>query len=1060
MHTWPMDITRDALQTYLDDVVEQYKTGHAREDAYRPAFRNLFASNGNVTPVNDPKHSEFGAPDFIFLRKDNSDIVVGYAETKDLGANLDKVERTNQMERYRGYANLILSNYLEFRFYTNGERVYDSTIAHIHNGAIQADPSAFAGLISAIRDFQSSTPELIRNGRRLSEIMGAKARRIRDNVQVFMKTGGTQSKDLEQIFSLMKNQLVHDLDASKFSDMYAQTLVYGLFAARYSTQDALDQGFTRITARDMIPRTNPFLRSFFDHIAGTAFEERLARTVNELCESLAISDIPGIAHTHVAGRARGAEAQDPVIHFYEDFLKSYDPIIRRNMGAYYTPAPLVKFIVREVDRLLKQELGIRDGLADASTTKYRIAAQPEKGKKRAFREVTGHRVQILDPATGTGTFLNEIVLQVHDRFANQAGRWPSYAQESLIPRLFGFELMMAPYTISHVKLATTLRETGIENLDARLNVFLTNSLDEAVPTQPDLFTVGLTAAVGEESRLASEVKDERPVMVVLGNPPWKGESNNKTAFAKALVERYRIEPGGKSRLQERNPKWLGDDYVKFLAFSERMIERNDVGIVGMVSNNGYIDNPTFRGMRWRLTQTFDAIYVLNLHGSLKKRDIAEDGTRDENVFDIEQGVAIILAVKRKDEATAQKNKKRRSNDASVYYAGMTGSRRSKFESLVSGNVDWTSVSLNPRTYSFRPTDQDGTVNLSDISIPLTNLFRKRALGFQTHRDAFAIARTSEDMATRMNMLADPSLSTGTLLSQLGITGLDPSKIDSIRDAYSGKLYSSDDMQEVLYRIGDKRSTLIESPLSDRPRDLFKRHVVGRNNVLLGVGRQGLAVGNGMWSMVWASNLAMDANVFRRGGITAFPLYLYEKTGEQVSNMDREQIRLLVGADLNDRVSDRDVLHYIYGVLHSTGYREYFAESLRTDFPLIPCVKSEDEFWRFSQVGSDLLALHLFGAEPDAGIGYPIAGRNDVASPHFTGGHLFVNDAQYFDGIPKEVWEMEIGGGSPLQQYLMYREGCSLSDAEFSEFIQLASTLRETLDIMSRISELAHSAWAV
>jgi len=508
------------IHQYLAEIKAKFRTGQALEHAYRPAFERLMESFPDTHAINDPKRSEFGAPDFVFSKKSSPRIIQGYAETKDLDGDLDKVEKTNQMDRYRGYSNLILTNYLEFRFFRNGEKYRTISIGKLKDGKLITTAEEGENLLRELEAFLTQTPEAITSGLRLAQIMGGRARRLRDNIIEYLKNDSEKNRELLRIYDMMKELLIHDLQPNKFADMYAQTLVYGLFVARY--HDPSSENFSRSKARDLVPKSNPFLLQFFDHIVGPNFDTRLAYIVDELCEIFSVSNVQEIVHKHLRVQEDSIDDRDPIIHFYEDFLQAYDSNERKKMGAYYTPVPVVRYIIRQVDRILKEDFGIAKGIASDEMITQTVATQPYRRpgdrKDRTTTEISVPRVQILDPAVGTATFLNETIKFIYQGFKGQEGRWPAYVNDNLIKRLFGFELMMAPYTIAHLKLGMTLKETGVEELTDRLGVYLTNTLEEGIPLQQDLFSFGLAEAVSEESRLAAQVKSEHPVMVVMGNP--------------------------------------------------------------------------------------------------------------------------------------------------------------------------------------------------------------------------------------------------------------------------------------------------------------------------------------------------------------------------------------------------------------------------------------------------------------------------------------------------------------------------------------------------------------
>ena len=625
------------------------------------------------------------------------------------------------MERYYGYSNIILTNGLDFRFYRNAARYADPIIiGKFQNNEIEPIESSFQLLEDTIKDFITESKEPIKSGSVLAKVMAGKGRRIRDNIKNYLaKENDPKNESLLAGYEVIKKLLLADLDKAKFADMYAQTLVYGLFVAKY--YDDTPDTFSRQEARDLVPSSNPFLRQFFDHIAGPSFDSRIEWIDNELCEEFTHADVRAIVHNYY--KVEKEDSRDPIIHFYEDFLQEYDSAERKKMGVFYTPLPVVRFIIRSVDDILKKEFGLVQGLADASKVVIEKEIQGKKNK------ISVHKVQVLDPATGTGTFLNEAILHIKKSFEGQEGRWSQYVNSDLLPRLHGFELMMASYTIAHLKLSSTLRESGAKIENTRLGVYLTNSLEKGESAPKTLFDVfGLGKAITEESNQANKVKNELPIMVVMGNPPYSGVSSNETDNANSLVEKYKIEPGGNQKLQERK-HWLNDDYVKFIAFAENMIVKNGEGIVGFITNHGYLDNPTFRGMRWHLMDTFDSIYVVDLHGNSKKKEVSPDGSKDENVFAIMQGVSIMLAVKT--------GKKKKGDLAKVFRADVWGKRNNKFEQLNNFSIDkmkWEKIEDRLPNLFFA---QSGSIKLEkeyQKGFSVNDLFMQNSTGIVTMGD--------------------------------------------------------------------------------------------------------------------------------------------------------------------------------------------------------------------------------------------------------------------------------------------------------------------------------------
>lgn len=723
----------EAIQNYLSAVSEKFKHDETSELGYRSDFEQLLQKifeSVKIKRINhDAKAKEGNKPDFAVL---SGDIPLVYIETKDIGVSLYKVEKSEQMSRYYGYANLVLTDYLEFRFYRNG-LPYGEPVKignyDLKSRSINQNGENFELLSKTLLEFTQNYKEPIKSGKHLSKIMAGKAQRIRDNIRQFLSAELDSKTELVKLYDSIKKFLVHDLSVDAFADMYAQTLVYGLFIARFN-DNSLDT-FTRSEARDLIPNSNPFLHRFFDHIAGIDFDTRLKFIVDELCEVFAHSNIEELLKQFTNEDLWGKthKKPDPVIYFYEDFLKEYDLILRKKMGAYYTPEPVVQFIVRAVDDILKKDFKLIKGLGDTSKTQDGL-----------------HKVQILDPATGTGTFISAVIRSIYKSFKlnKQEGQWPSYVQNDLLPRLFGFEIMMAPYTIAHLKLSMAFKETGFKYFNTkRLGIYLTNALEGELAQQNLFSGIGLSESIAEESIEASKIKNEKPIMIVIGNPPYSGESSNKGKQIMNLMDDYKKEPEGVQKLIERNPKWINDDYVKFLRFGQYFIEKNKSGIVAFINPHGFLDNPTFRGMRWNLLKTYDKIFILNLHGNAKKKEVSPDGSKDENVFDIQQGVSINIFVKT--------NHKHEDDLAKLYHADLWGKRNKKYDFLNDNKistVDFKEIQPTSPMYFMVPKDFQLEKEYLN-GFPVNKLFIINSVGVVTANDKILIDDNKNNLISKV-----------------------------------------------------------------------------------------------------------------------------------------------------------------------------------------------------------------------------------------------------------------------------------------------------------------------
>jgi len=981
---------------------------------------------------------------------------------KNIGVSLDKIEKSEQMARYYGYTNLVLTDYVEFRFYRNGLR-YEEPIKiadyDIKNRTITPIPESYEHAAKTLVDFTQSHKEPIRSGEHLAKIMGGKAQRIRDNVRQFLAVESDKNTELTRVYEAVKKLLVHDLTPGSFADMYAQTLVYGLFVARY--HDKTQKDFSRQEARDLIPKSNPLLQHFFDHIVGPNFDKRLEYIVNELCEVFSHADVQELMKQYFKNDLWGKthRGPDPVIHFYEDFLQEYDPVLRKKMGAYYTPLPIVQFIVRSVDYLLEKEFSLASGLAD--TTKI----------------ATGmHRVQILDPAVGTGTFISDVIGKIYTRIlkSGQKGRWPVYVHSDLLPRLHGFELMMAPYTIAHLKLTMAFKETGFKHFNQRLGIYLTNSLEESI-RQESLFTsFGFAQSIANESKEAAVIKNKTPIMVVIGNPPYSAISSNKNASG--LVEKYKVEAGGMIKLKERK-NWLDDDYVKFISFAENLIEKNGEGILAYITNNGFIDNPTFRGMRWHLLKTFDDIYIVDLHGNVKKKEKSPDGSKDENVFNIMQGVSINIFVK--------KNKSKKEKElGNVYHKDLFGRREGKFDFLNENNlktIKWNKAEYTKPYFFFVPKDFKGKDNY-DKGFSITEIFNENVTGIVTMGDKFIITKDKKEIKERLTKFLIEDISEPELKSKYNL-GKNYAKW-VLGNKSKNKINLDDNKyMQINYRPFDIKWTYYDKNLIWRCRDDVMNNFFPGENIGLIFKRGGIEE---KASPVFVSKNIIDFRSWSRSGMQGgdyiAPLYLYSEDGGQyyagsagnipvdrVPNLDliiARKIASQIGSVYypvieyptkkgDERLTPEDIFDYIYAVLYSPSYRKKYKEFLKIDFPRVPYPKDKKSFNALVALGAELRSLHLLESlKVNQFITtYPVDGSNTVEKVAYKDGKVFINKDQYFGKVPESAWNFYIGGYQPAQKWLKDRKGRALTNADIEHCQKMIVVLAETERIMKKIDKV-------
>ena len=918
---------------------------------------------------------------------------------------------------------------------------------------------------------------VIKTSQTLAREMARHAATVRDLVSDVYALEA-EDDPLHQLYASFKEVLLHDLPPDAFADMVAQTVAYGLFSAATQSDDLT---YDRMV--ELIPNTNPFLKDLLAELTAQGMVDLEELGVGQLVELLRQTNIEAILQDF--GKQTGWGREDPVVHFYELFLSEYDREQKVKRGVFYTPDPVVSYIVRSVDYLLKTEFGLADGLADTSV-------DPETGEPL---------VQILDPATGTGTFLAHAIDQIERTVKAKPGAdWNAYVAEHLLPRLNGFELMMAPYAVAHMKLGLKLRQTGYDfRGEERLRVYLTNTLEEPVEMHEVLAFAGF---LSKESNAAAHVKRQKPITVVIGNPPYSYSSRNTGEWIDSLVRDY-YQVDGHS-LDERNPKGLQDDYVKFLRFGQWRIDETGVGILAMITNHGYLDNPTFRGMRQQLMQTFSDIYVLDLHGNLNKKETAPDGSKDENVFDIQQGVAICLMVKRRGATDPTR----------VRHAHLYGLREPKYETLAECDVqhiDWRDLEPGSPSYLFIPLDTE-LKSEYDVGWQVTDIMPVSSSCMNTARDSLVIDVSRKELLSRIQMIADRGKSAKQISEALGIRNTGWWSFEVARKELLRTPSWEKQIIECLYRPFDRRWLFHNRGFIDRPRTEVNSHML-EENISLVTTRQTkepfAAVATNLICGQHKIAAVYDRSYF-------FPLYRYA-TPESTENTlfaseltSREpnlsskfiadvksRLRLAWVSDgrgnLVTTVGPEDMFHYIYAVFHSPTYRTRYAEFLKIDFPRLPLTSDRELFAKLAALGADLVALHLLEDDypaaswnqtgDDSPLQHPITtfvqGVNGTTMGAFSkstcyqDGKVYLDTSQrkrgsYFDGVPEDVWNFHVGGYQVCHKWLYDRRGTrgepgrTLTAEDIAHYQRIVVALKETIRLMEEIDETieAHGGWPI
>lgn len=632
--------------------------------------------------------------------------------------------------------------------------------------------------------------------------------------------------------------------------------------------------------------------------------------------------------------------------------------------------------------------------------------------------------------------------------------WSSYIENDLIPRLHGFELLMASYAMCHMKLDMILTELGYRptGTPPRLSVYLTNSLEAGQLNKPDL---PFAQWISREADGANRIKRDMPIMCIMGNPPYSGASFNTGEWATSLIAPYKREPGGKISLDEQNLRWINDDYVKFIRFGEHIISRTGAGVLGFITSHSYIDNPTFRGMRWHLMQSFDKLYVLDLHGSSKKKEIAPDGSNDFNVFQITQGVAVLIGVKYHK---ASQLTKKSSVPADVFHAEFWGSQQHKYDLLKQSKLNsllWNKLDLHPKYLMFYPISKK-LLEAYDMGFSLKKFMPMNQIGFQSHRDNFAIAFDRNEMEKRLNDMMDCRLTDDDLRNRYDLSDSSDWKIAKARSRAKTDQTLRERIVPCDYRPFDRRFCLLDEVMMDRPRWPLLRNSLPTDVFCLNFMRQ---TKSSSWQHGLVSKFPTPAIFVEiKDGSNVAPLYIQEDIDQtRRVNFNLKLYKRLqeLGSHPTHGTPDEvAVFDYIYGVLHCPAYRETYTEFLKIDFPRIPWPATPAEFWDVSAKGTELRKLHLMDPAAIGPAHYPFTGEGDnmVRRPHFKNGRVYINTTQYFDSAPEVCWGFYIGGYQPARKWLQDRsKGHILSFDDVKHYQRILKILSETDRIMRTIN---------
>ncbi|EAJ3797667.1 DNA methyltransferase [Campylobacter jejuni] len=1081
------------LKTYLENIKDI--STNDKEHTHRTALQNLLQAikenqdkQNKIHIKQEPNNDKEGrgAPDFL-ITKDF--LTLGYIENKRVNANLDNIIKSDQILKYTKLSpNIILTDYLRFILLSLNDKneiiickevkicSLDEIKRVIKNQSLLDTKTQELNELFSI--FFSKIPNPINSALDFANHLSLRTRILKDELLLSSK-----NETLLSLFNTFKETLYKELSYEEFCDSFAQTLTYSLFLAKLNNDTAKEIDLNN--AKKFIPKSFPLIRSMsgflddsFENLENIKWLlEEIINIINHIDITSIIKELNKTGEKDLFNRPTILSThKDPYLHFYETFLASYDPKLREVRGVYYTPAPVVIFIINAIDEILKQDFNHKKGLSEA----------------------LDKNITLLDFATGTGTFLLEAFRKALEPISKNS---VNYNPKALIDKFCGFEFLIAPYTIAHLKISQSFKEefNSPLNDDESLKIALTNTLyfKSISKEQNDQNTLFTLIDLTREFKKAQKIKEEQ-ILIITGNPPYSGASSNKGLYEDEIKISYGLEPSKanlskeqkeyinlyfqektkqntktfkaiyeKHKLEnEKNTKWLLDDYVKFIRFAQSKIDSQENGIFAFISNNGFLDNPTFRGMRYSLMQSFDKIYILNLHGDVNKKEKAPDGSKDDNVFDIKQGVSINIFIKQNSKT---KNTK-------IYYHDLYGKRKDKYEFLYENDLNsikWTLVKNNEPFYLFLPQNND-LLEEYNKGVSVKDMFMLSGVGICSKRDNIVFHNNKENL---MQLLKDFNTKTKDELYKIYDIGEDSRdwKLDSAIKAVNKNCDNLENfIKKCHYRPFDKKWTYyIENSkafMAYPVYDIFE-HFLENENIGL-ICDRGTKLNN--IDNIFISSKIIDLHLVGSGSYI-YPLYLYPTTRSKkflkkenpnfneenftskIENF-KESFRTFIDEFYKEKFSPEDILGYIYAVLFHKIYREKYLDFLKIDFPKIPFTKDKNTFKNLSKLGLKLVNLHLLkNDELDFNVGEALF--KDIKNKNFKiqkikynkdTKELFINESLYFNKVSPEIYEFKIGGYAVLDKYLKSHKE---EDIDHKHFTLIIQTLDETLKIQDEISKI-------
>lgn len=1069
---------------FLENYLESIKniTAEDKEHTHRAALEillNDIKNNLNFKKVNikhEPNNDKEGrgAPDFLVTI---DSLVLGYIENKRVNANLDEIIQSEQIKKYLLLSdNIIITDYLRFVLIDENLNIIDEVriceLSEIKNYKKIKLDDAGKKLLDIFKIFFSREPKPINTALEFADALAMRTRILRDDLYELKN-----NNHIERLYNIFKTTIYSQIDFADFCDNFAQTLTYSLFLARLNTNEKIDL----YNVTKFIPKSFPLIRAMSKFL-----QDLEELNINDLktIEWLLNEIINITNHINIVSIVEElnkydntAVQKDPYMHFYETFLYKYNPELRELRGVYYTPQSVVNFIIDSIDIVLKEYFN------------------KDKGLGNALEKDTN--IRLLDFATGTGTFLLDSFRKSLSYYQKNSVK---YNPKELINKFYGFEFMIAPYTIAHLKISQTLKEEFNYNLedDERLNIFLTNTL-ENIHLDEGKEKNNIFEELNEEMNLAQKTK-EKDILVITGNPPYSGASANKGIFEEEVRKEYKdgleekplaIIRNGKIE-KEKNPKWLLDDYVKFIRFAQQKIDNQKAGgIFGFISNNSFLDNPTFRGMRYSLLKSFDEIYIVNLHGNTRKKEVCPDGSKDENVFDIMQGVSINIFVRYTQNIDELNNvnsitHKYNRESAAVYYYDLYGKREYKYKFLFDNNIksiEWHKLEYKEPFFLFVKQDENLREEYDNF-YSLKDMFIISGVGICSKRDNIVFQNSKEKLIKLLNDFINKDKEELYKLYDIGEDSRDWELNTAIKTIKENENALENHIMKCHFRPFDFKYTYYVNKsrafMAYPVYDIFE-HFLKNDNIGLISNR---SVALNIYRHTFITDMITDLHIMETANASAyiFPLYLYntpnaikniqsqdygdtalfKKTASNpFQNADKIEnftvnFRKFIDEKYSSHFSPEDILGYIYAVLFHKTYRTKYIDFIKIDFPKIPFTDSKDIFIKLSELGTQLYNIHLMkdnNLNNDVGEGlYKDDKNNKIEKPFYNEkeNNLFINKSLYFDKVSKEVWLYKIGGYQVLDKYLKSHKD---EEIDYSYFQKIIQVLDKSIILEKEISDI-------